>query len=100
MGGAGHDLGGGGQFAFSDRICMDPTPNCAWLVDVKAKQFTLPRLKSFHYAVFANRGTSDTLTGQGERPGNDFYVSMGAKGYTQKQVRLLCEWYLRVRKSS
>jgi serine protein kinase len=23
-----------------------------------------------------------------------------AKGYTHKQVRLLCEWYLRVRKSS
>jgi serine protein kinase len=23
-----------------------------------------------------------------------------AKGYTPKQVRLLCEWYLRVRKSS
>jgi serine protein kinase len=23
-----------------------------------------------------------------------------AKGYTAKQVRLLCEWYLRVRKSS
>jgi len=22
------------------------------------------------------------------------------KGYTEKQVRLLCEWYLRVRKSS
>jgi serine protein kinase len=22
------------------------------------------------------------------------------KGYTAKQVRLLCEWYLRVRKSS
>ncbi|WP_420792449.1 hypothetical protein, partial [Escherichia coli] len=22
------------------------------------------------------------------------------KGYTRKQVRLLCEWYLRVRKSS
>jgi serine protein kinase len=25
---------------------------------------------------------------------------MVAKGYTHKQVRLLCEWYLRVRKSS
>jgi serine protein kinase len=25
---------------------------------------------------------------------------MVAKGYTGKQVRLLCEWYLRVRKSS
>jgi len=25
---------------------------------------------------------------------------MVEKGYTPKQVRLLCEWYLRVRKSS
>ena len=30
----------------------------------------------------------------------DFVNRMTSKGYTQKQVRLLCEWYLRVRKSS
>jgi len=30
----------------------------------------------------------------------DFVTRMVAKGYTSKQVRLLCEWYLRVRKSS
>ncbi|MEN9457334.1 MAG: hypothetical protein RL210_2853 [Pseudomonadota bacterium] len=30
----------------------------------------------------------------------DFVDRMVAKGYTAKQVRLLCEWYLRVRKSS
>jgi serine protein kinase len=30
----------------------------------------------------------------------DFVDRMTAKGYTEKQVRLLCEWYLRVRKSS
>ena len=30
----------------------------------------------------------------------DFVNRMVAKGYTPKQVRLLCEWYLRVRKSS
>ncbi len=30
----------------------------------------------------------------------DFVTRMVAKGYTGKQVRLLCEWYLRVRKSS
>ena len=29
-----------------------------------------------------------------------FVARMTAKGYTEKQVRLLCEWYLRVRKSS
>ncbi|MCP4487189.1 MAG: PrkA family serine protein kinase [Gammaproteobacteria bacterium] len=30
----------------------------------------------------------------------DFVSRMVDKGYTEKQVRLLCEWYLRVRKSS
>ncbi len=30
----------------------------------------------------------------------DFVDRMINKGYTEKQVRLLCEWYLRVRKSS
>lgn len=30
----------------------------------------------------------------------DFVNRMVAKGYTAKQVRLLCEWYLRVRKAS
>lgn len=31
---------------------------------------------------------------------DDFVARMTKKGYTQKQVRLLCEWYLRVRKAS
>ncbi|WAJ69410.1 PrkA family serine protein kinase [Catenovulum adriaticum] len=31
---------------------------------------------------------------------DDFVARMMEKGYTKKQVRLLCEWYLRVRKSS
>jgi serine protein kinase len=31
---------------------------------------------------------------------DDFVERMTEKGYTSKQVRLLCEWYLRVRKSS
>lgn len=35
-----------------------------------------------------------------KRKHEDFVTRMVAKGYTQKQVRLLCDWYLRVRKSS
>ncbi len=31
---------------------------------------------------------------------NDFVRRMVERGYTEKQVRLLCEWYLRVRKAS
>ena len=34
------------------------------------------------------------------RKHEDFVTRMQAKGYTSKQVRLLCEWYLRVRKSN
>jgi serine protein kinase len=30
----------------------------------------------------------------------NFVQRMVQKGYTEKQVRLLCEWYLRVRKSA
>jgi serine protein kinase len=30
----------------------------------------------------------------------DFVDRMIDKGYTERQVRLLCEWYLRVRKAS
>ena len=35
-----------------------------------------------------------------QRKHQDFVGRMVAKGYTEKQVRLLCEWYLRVRKSA
>ncbi len=35
-----------------------------------------------------------------EKKHNDFVRRMVKKGYTQKQVRLLCEWYLRTRKNS
>jgi len=35
-----------------------------------------------------------------QRKHEDFVNRMVAKGYTPKQVRLLCDWYLRVRKSS
>ena len=35
-----------------------------------------------------------------EKKHADFVSRMVEKGYTEKQVRLLCEWYLRVRKSS
>lgn len=35
-----------------------------------------------------------------QRKHQDFVNRMISKGYTEKQVRLLCDWYLRVRKSS
>ena len=35
-----------------------------------------------------------------QRKHKDFVQRMMARGYTEKQVRLLSEWYLRVRKSS
>jgi len=39
-------------------------------------------------------------SGEEKRKHEDFVNRMTTKGYTSKQVRLLCEWYLRVRKSS
>jgi serine protein kinase len=39
-------------------------------------------------------------SGEEQKKHQDFLNRMIDKGYTEKQVRLLCEWYLRVRKSS
>lgn len=39
-------------------------------------------------------------TSEDQKKHEEFISRMVAKGYTQKQVRLLCEWYLRVRKST
>ena len=39
-------------------------------------------------------------SGDEQKKHEAFVDRMTEKGYTQKQVRLLCEWYLRVRKSS
>ena len=39
-------------------------------------------------------------SGDEQKKHQDFVNRMITKGYTEKQVRLLCEWYLRVRKSS
>ena len=39
-------------------------------------------------------------TGEDQKKHEDFVKRMMEKGYTRKQVRLLSEWYLRVRKSS
>ncbi|HJV07519.1 MAG TPA: PrkA family serine protein kinase [Chromobacteriaceae bacterium] len=39
-------------------------------------------------------------SGDDAKKHEDFVNRMVEKGYTAKQVRLLCEWYLRVRKSS
>ncbi len=39
-------------------------------------------------------------SGDEQKKHKDFVNRMISKGYTEKQVRLLCEWYLRVRKSS
>ncbi|HET6718982.1 MAG TPA: PrkA family serine protein kinase [Rhodocyclaceae bacterium] len=39
-------------------------------------------------------------SGDEQKKHKDFVNRMIGKGYTEKQVRLLCDWYLRVRKSS
>ena len=44
---------------------------------------------------FNTKGSADE-----QKKHDDFVNRMTQKGYTKKQVRLLCEWYLRVRKAS
>jgi serine protein kinase len=44
---------------------------------------------------FNTKGSADE-----QKKHKDFVERMASKGYTEKQVRLLCDWYLRVRKSS
>ena len=44
---------------------------------------------------FNTKGSTDE-----QKKHDDFVNRMTQKGYTKKQVRLLCEWYLRVRKAS
>jgi serine protein kinase len=44
---------------------------------------------------FNAKGSADD-----QKKHQDFVDRMIEKGYTEKQVRLLCEWYLRVRKSA
>jgi len=39
-------------------------------------------------------------SGEDQKKHENFVSRMTAKGYTEKQVRLLCEWYLRVRKAA
>jgi len=39
-------------------------------------------------------------SGEDQKKHEEFVNRMVAKGYTRKQVRLLSEWYLRVRKAS
>lgn len=43
---------------------------------------------------FSAKSSSDE-----QKKHDDFVARMVERGYTEKQVRLLCEWYLRVRKS-
>ena len=43
---------------------------------------------------------ADKFRADEQKKHQDFVDRMIDKGYTEKQVRLLCEWYLRVRKSS
>ena len=44
--------------------------------------------------------SATTSSAEEQKKHQDFVARMVEKGYTPKQVRLLCEWYLRVRKSS
>ena len=50
-------------------------------------------------AIGQVRDEGPGMTEDDKKKHEDFISRMVEKGYTRKQVRLLCEWYLRVRKS-
>jgi hypothetical protein len=86
--GQGGALGNGGQ-VLADHDCLSfgpvpgaPPPGCPMVrafFDYKATHFDPDRLTIFHYAVF---GREDVLgnTGEAERHGNDFFVTLLESG--------------------
>lgn len=48
----------------------------------KAQYLDLSKQQIFHYCVFANRQNGSTSTGRGERPGNDFIITLGGVNFT------------------
>jgi hypothetical protein len=95
--GQGGALSQGGQtLANSDCLTLGFTPTgtvsgCGSVVDFfthKAANFSLDRLKIFHYAIFGKKGLDKTLvlvSGLGERFGNDFFVTLGTYPASEQQ---------------
>ncbi|MCY1064459.1 hypothetical protein OV090_06790 [Nannocystis sp. RBIL2] len=76
-----HDCGGGNQVPFPTKVCYCKTPGFKNFDEIKAHNLAINRWAMFHYVVFANEGGKPTTGGEGERPGNDVYISHGKHLY-------------------
>lgn len=76
------DRGGGEQIGYAARVCFDTDPACTSVDEIKAEHMAAQRLAMFHYLVFGDMALIEGAGGQGERPGNDLYLSLGSRGYS------------------
>jgi len=79
---ANFDRGGGDQVEYATRICFGTDPACTSVHAIKAGHMAAQRLAMFHYLVFGDMPLIEGAGGQGERPGNDIYLSLGSRGYS------------------
>lgn len=86
---ADHDLGGGAVLPFAKHINMGELPGNTNLYALKASSLAPGRLASFHYCVFGNLAatTKVNVIGSAERPGNDFYISLGDVGFDPENTQ-------------
>ena len=74
--------------------------NPAWTSYEKLRQVIEKKMFSNTEELLPVISFNAKASADDQRKHKDFVNRMMAKGYTEKQVRLLAEWYLRVRKSS
>ncbi|MBA3903078.1 MAG: PrkA family serine protein kinase [Rhodocyclaceae bacterium] len=74
--------------------------NPAWTSYEKMRQVIEKKMFSNTEELLPVISFNAKASAEDNKKHEDFVNRMMTKGYTQKQVRLLCEWYLRVRKSS
>jgi serine protein kinase len=74
--------------------------NPAWTSYEKLREVIERKMFSNTEALLPVVSFSAKGSAEDRQKHENFVARMVQKGYTEKQVRLLCEWYLRVRKSS
>ena len=63
-------------------------------------EIEISTINHLHTVEIQIKDTGTGISEEDKKKHADFVSRMVEKGYTEKQVRLLCEWYLRVRKAS
>jgi len=74
--------------------------NPAWMSYEKLREVIEKKMFSSTEDLLPVISFNAKSSNEDQQKHDNFVKRMTDKGYTEKQVRLLCEWYLRVRKSS